>query len=131
MLIRSSKAEQVRLPLPVYQPQFAVKLNDKKQTSDGLVQFWTIRQHLLDKRMLVSTDTFLEQASLVCAWHEPFVLHYERPPSKPSGASPYKQMAARDSENRFFSVELFLPEVRRDKTGEHYIDHQIGKTLSF
>jgi hypothetical protein len=40
-------------------------------------------------------------------------------------------MAARDSENRFFSVELFLPEVRRDKTGEYYIDHQIGKTLSF
>lgn len=69
---------------------------------------------------MLPKDAYLEQASLACAWHEPFVLHYERPPPR-LGGSPYKQ--PKDSETRFFTVELFLPEVTRLKGADTISTH--------
>ena len=69
------------------------------------------------------------QMSLACAWHEPFVLHYER--SAPIG-SPYKLAGGKDAQNKYFTVELFLPEIvqSKGKSGEVNV-HQIGKKQSF
>jgi hypothetical protein len=49
-----------------------------------------MRQKLLDPSMLEVKGTPTTQINLACAWHEPFVLYYERALSKTEGGSPQK-----------------------------------------